>query len=141
MCWTTSYPPELKVAQEDITSYKIVKLNPNNGTYNSIYYPFNYIPDILEEGKLELEENSWGGEIRVAFHSYDEKPIFHFGQFNIYTKHPKVFVRFSLESVLHGNYVVVRCIIPKNAEYYINRSGEIASNKIILTRKYWYVLD
>lgn len=145
MCWRTNGLPQLKVAQEDITSYKIVKLNANNGTYDAIYYPFHYIPDVLEEGKLEIEReySGWGTEINIAFHSYSEKPIFQFIQFGVLIKHPKMDINlgcFSLKNVLDGNHVVVKCIMPEGTRYYINSYGEIASNKIILTREYWNVL-
>lgn len=149
MCWRTSGLPQLKVAQEDITSYKIVKLNANNGTYDAIYYPFHYVPDVLEEGKLEIERSNFfwgteGAEINIAFHSYSEKPTFQFNhQFGIIIKHPKINVNlgcFSLISVLDGNYVVVKCIMPEGTKYYVNDFGEIASNKIILTKEYWHVL-
>lgn len=145
MCWRTSSPPRLKVAQEDITSYKIVKLNANNGTYDAIYYPFHYVPNILEEGKLEIERRSffWGTEINVAFHSYSERPTFQSSHFGIFVKHPKmngVLGCFSFESVLLGNYVVVKCIMPEGTKYYVNNFGEIASDRIILTKEYWHVL-
>lgn len=145
MCWRSSGPPQLKVAQEDITSYKIVRLNANNGTYDAIYYSFHYVPDVLEEGKLEIERiDSRCTEINVAFHSYSEKPIFKFSQFGEkLIKHPKLNIIlgcFSLENVLRGNYVVVKCIIPEGTKYYINNCGEIASNRIILTKEYYHVL-
>ena len=143
MCWRTTDPPQLKVAQEDIISYKIVRLNANNGTYDAIYYPFHYIPDVLEEGKLEIERKSWGTEINIAFHSYSEKPIFQFIQFGIIIKHPKMDVSlgcFPLESVLDDNHVIVKCIMPEGTKYYVNDFGEIASDRIILTKEYWHVL-
>lgn len=144
MCWISCRTPRLKVAQEDITSYKIVRLNANNGTYDAIHYPFHYIPDVLEESKLEIERiDLWYTRINVAFHSYSEKPILQFSKFEICIKHPKlntILGYIPLENVLHDNYVVVKCIMPEDTNYYINDHGEIASNRIILTKEYYYVL-
>ena len=42
------------------------------------------------------------------------------------------------EDILFGNEIVIKCIIPKGAEYYINDNNEIVSSTIIVTDQIVY---
>ena len=42
------------------------------------------------------------------------------------------------EDLLFGNELIIKCIIPKNTEYYINTNNEIVSSTIIVTDQIVY---
>lgn len=117
MCWISANKPEFKVAEEDITSYKIVYKGVNN-KFRSLYFNKIYTPGKLESLKKDLAVEPYTFfHIYEGFHSYEakaegvRKEPFHLSQSNV---------------------TFVRCTIPKGATYCVNEDGEIVSNKIII---------
>lgn len=117
MCWISANKPEFKVAEKDITSYKIV-YKAEKGKFRSMYFNKIYTPGKLESLKKDLLfERTLSYLIYEGFHSYEakaegvRKEPFHLSQSNV---------------------TFVRCTIPKGATYCVNEDGEIVSNKIII---------
>ena len=60
-----------------------------------------------------------GYKINAGYHSYDT-------------------IERAKRSIFFGDEVVIKCIIPKNTEYYINNYNEIVSSTIIVTDQIVY---
>lgn len=72
------------------------------------YYPYG----------VENNENK-GYKIDAGYHSYNT-------------------IEIAQKSKFFGNEVVIKCIIPKDTEYYINNDNEIVSSTIIVTDQIVY---
>ena len=60
-----------------------------------------------------------GYMIDIGYHSYDA-------------------IEIARKNIYFGNEVVIKCIIPKGTEYYINNDNEIVSSTIIVTDQIVY---
>lgn len=122
MCWS-SFHPIKKVAEKDIIVYKVL-----NVSGKSYYKGFCY-----EKGKLyslnkQLKITNLN-YIKEGFHSYSEGSSFCWNIFfnTLIVKSPS--------GLIYENYpkgILVRCVVPKGSEYYVNKLGEVVSNKIIV---------
>lgn len=140
MCWA-NYKKFIfyKIAKEDITCYKIFK--PSKIHYKKTYFffgkkkidslyslirNFKYVPyqkqyhvDLHVDKRLMLWSPTYKTyyAIEEGYHSYA-------------TLH-----RANYKKEMLTPSVIVKCIIPKDAEYYINNNGHILSSNIIVTDK------
>lgn len=110
MCWISRELDE-QVAAKDITVYKVVL--PIYGGCISLYLNFEYKFNTLYAESINIKTYTSEYHITKGFHSYltFEKALRM--KDNIY-------------------HIIVRCIIPKNAHYYINNYEEVVSDKIII---------
>ena len=126
MCWISYKPPVKKIAKKDILVYKFVNYNYYNPLINkctSFFRNFSYKFGVKYNTDIKIEfDNSvcamWVG--REGFHSYCNK---------------KTALYNSKVYVLSPFTTVVKCIIPKGSEYYVNNQYEIISNSIIILKK------
>ena len=148
MCWATRNEPIKLIADKDIECYKNFKLE--NITFKqksifkfkfgkkkitqliSLFKKYKYIPykkqQIIDLKPKELSYypnifNNYkimGYKIDAGYHSYDTIEI---AQKNIF---------------FGDEEVVIKCIIPKGTEYYINNDNEIVSSTIIVTDQIVY---
>ena len=147
MCWYSKNELTKLVASKDIECYKNFRLADITFKQKSIlkfkfgkkkiiqlislFEKYLYIPykkqQIIDLKPIGVSYNPYGVEdyedvgyrIDAGYHSYD-------------TIESAKVTRFYL------NEVVVKCIIPKGAEYYINDDGEIVSSTIIVTDQIVY---
>lgn len=108
-----------KVADRDITTYKVVRLSKDKKTWNATYQYYNApINKLLTaEGDFNPEtHDEWMSIGSGMFHScYDIQ---------------------SLRKHLSNGVVAVKCIIPKGTKYYCNKIGTgICSKQIIVTNE------
>ena len=140
MCWV-SYKgsPAKHIASEDITCYKIfcnsnIMWNQNKVRFlgmpvwnkytikelhslykDYLYVPYNTNPEI--NIFINFSNYLYRWYIEKGYHSYS-------------TLH-----KAKLEKSSNIIEVIVKCIIPKGSEYYINETQEIVSSNIIVTDK------
>ena len=147
MCWISKNEPTKLVAYKDIECYKNFKIRDitfeQKFIFNfkfdkkkitqliSIFKKYLYIP-YKEQPFIDLKP------IRVFDNPYDienYKNMF----YEINTGyHSYNTIEKAQEDILFSNKVVVKCIIPKGAEYYINDDNEIVSSTIIVTDQIVY---
>ena len=129
MCWTSKEFPIMNIATEDIICYKV--FNKNNIIWERIkslvikvipslyeqypYIPYNLNPEIIIK---YVEESIYGKGwlIHEGYHSYE----------TLDKAKEECYPRFEC---------IIKCIIPKNTEYYINENKCIVSSNIIVTDK------
>ena len=147
MCWINRNELTKLVASEDRECYKNFKLTDITFKQKSIFkFKFGkkkiiqlislfekylYIPykkqQCIDLKPIVVSYNPYGVEgfedigykIDAAYHSYDT-------------------IERALKSIFFADEVVVKCIIPKGAEYYINDDNEIVSSTIIVTDQIVY---
>ena len=129
MCWFSHELPIKNIATEDIICYKV--FNKNNIIWERIkslvikvipslyeqypYIPYNLNPEII----IKYVKESIYGEgwlIHEGYHSYETLDK-------------------AKEECCPGFECIIKCIIPKNTEYYINENKCIVSSNIIVTDK------
>lgn len=141
MCWISYNIPVKKIATEDITCYKlfaresIVWKKRKFWFYSqkiierftSLCIAYIYIP-YKENPKINLtclQERDWMWDkiyhwnIEEGYHSYATLSK----------------VKRYINVCSNHYYIIVKCIIPKGSEYYINDKEEIVSSNIIVTDK------
>lgn len=139
MCLIVSTDTKVKIAQEDIVCYKIVKKLPQRvnepQVYASEFMNFKYELGVLNNlgTSLAICTSSIGKYIvKDGFHSF----TFHF---DAYFQMKQYLKRFSSRyDSYYDTYCIVRCIIPKGAEYvegFYNNCQSIVSNKIICKKE------
>ena len=131
MCWTTSKKPVLKEAKEDIIVQKILTRNFRNGLVSLCYTGVNWTKEPhqkLNDLMLPLREGKiW--IINVGLHSVKEITFLDdcFGYWVTRTGY--------MVLPSSSDDVIVECIIPKGAVYYINEHEEYVSSELIYTGK------
>lgn len=118
MSWNSYTKPQRKIAERDISTYKLMALVLDDWC-RSLMMGFVYHYDTLYsmpslniiETKIELPVSGTVYTIKEGFHSYIEGAV-----------------------GVNKNYTV-KCVIPKGSEYYIDKD-EIVSNQIII--KSWH---
>lgn len=137
MCWISYNTPVKKIANEDITCYKLFaseaiiwkkrKLWFNSQKiierFTSLCMAYTYIP-YKENPKVNLtylSERDW---------MWDN--IYHW---NINEGYHSYMTLNKAKNERNLNKVIVKCIIPKGAAYYTNEYQEIVSSNIIVTDK------
>lgn len=135
MCLTLTEKSEIKVAEEDIVCYKVVR-RLCSGFYRSEYYGYLYETGILDKsafGNITITTRPCITTYRSA--NFNQQVIAGYEQvvergFHSFTcKEDAYKYRYSAVS-----YVVVKCIIPKGANYIEGMCSEYpnyVSNKII----------
>lgn len=140
MCWTNykNFIP-LKIAKEDVTCYKL--FSPKKITYRkkylffgekkihslySLILNFRYVP-YQKQDNVDLHVDK-----RLIFRSHTLETYYAIeeGYHSYMTLH-----RANQYKKMLIPPVIVKCIIPKDAVYYINENDEIVSSTIIVTDK------
>lgn len=147
MCWITRNKLTKLVATKDIECYKNFRLEDiifkRKSIFKfkfgkkkiiqllSLFEKYLYIPykkqQFIELKPIEISYNPYGVEdyeeisyrINSGYHSYNT-------------------IEIAQKNILYGDEVVVKCIIPKDTEYYINNNNEIVSSTIIVTDQIVY---
>ena len=147
MCWITRNELIKLIADKDIECYKNFRLDniifKQKSIFNfkfgkkkiiqliSLFKEYKYIPykkqQIIDLKPIEISYFPYGFEdygiigykIDVGYHSYDA-------------------IEKAKRNIFFGDEVVIKCIIPKGAEYYINDYNEIVSSTIIITDQIVY---
>ena len=147
MCWATRNKLTKLIADKDIECYKNFRLNDIIFKQKSIFKfkfgkkkiiqlislfkGYKYIPykkqRIIDLKPIELfyypysfyDNKIIGYKIDAGYHSYDA-------------------IERAKRSIFFGDEVVIKCIIPKDTEYYINNDNEIVSSTIIITDQIIY---
>lgn len=136
MCWISDQIPSPKIASEDITCYKVFcnrdvvwekikflgislwKKHKIKGLYSLykdyLYTPYSSNAEVTLSQTYNSETDYW--YIEKGYHSYSTLDKAELEKFKY------------LE-------IIVKCIIPKGAEYYINEYEDIVSSNIIITDK------
>jgi hypothetical protein len=123
MCLISRYK-EPKVAQKDITVYKVVREVP--GGYSSIYESFFYKSGKLYKTRMSKANGGSldGQELRETAH-YVTKFYIEKGFHTAATK-------IRLKDLIWCDEIIVKGTIPKGSLYYRNASNLLVSNQIIL---------
>ena len=147
MCWATRNELTKLIADKDIECYKNFRLNDIIFKQKSIFKfkfgkkkiiqlislfkEYKYTPykkqKIINLKPIEISYFPYGFEdygiigykIDVGYHSYNA-------------------IERAKRSIFFGDEVVIKCIIPKGTEYYINNDNEIVSSTIIVTDQIVY---
>jgi len=121
-------------ATEDLEVFKAIVVayfEPKNHC-SSIYKDFSYVFDKLY--KTEMKESDDGAYFdytdRIAYELINPKTKFITSGFHSTSTKQRLndHIRYSFQKI-------VKCIIPKGSMYYINKTGCIVSNQIIVTNK------
>lgn len=118
MCWIGTIKDK-KVAQEDITVYKV--FYPSSGGIISPFQMMPYRRNTIYETEFGIvKEFNESITISKGFHSYETLKIAQDSTwFSFFWDFP----------------VIYKCIIPKGSIYYINSEMVVVSNKIIVTNE------
>ncbi len=147
MCWTSSYNPIFKVAEEPIPVKKI--LRENDDDILSIFYHFNWklnqryhtelgIPSLVEnETKNDsspayfyIPLPSW--TIEKGFHTCSEiHKINHSGTIRFVNQYDTPIAMF-IRPEFHNNVKIYNCVIPSGAHYYVNEENDYISEDLII---------
>ena len=147
MCWISKNELTKLIANKDIECYKNFRLGDIIFKQKSIFKfkfgknkiiqlislfkRYKYIPykkqQIIDLKPIEVYFNTCNSEeyfdqgymIDIGYHSYDA-------------------IEIARKNIYFGNEVVIKCIIPKGTEYYINNDNEIVSSTIIVTDQIVY---
>ena len=135
MCLITTQKTAL-IAEKNITVYKVICKD-----LSAIFQEFKYDINVLYETKIKASEQ-WdvlGVHDEWLFDNYPD---------NSWRRHPDLIClgegfhsikdkenAFILKNQLYLSVIVFKCVIPKGSEYYIDASGLIISNKIILKKQ------
>ncbi len=124
MCWTSFKSPVRRIAEQDITCYKVIFVAENKVI--SYYQEYEYEFEKLYTTEISnVAENGYVFIIIQGFHSYEHCPKIN--SEGIESENGTVYKFYNMDTI-----DTVRCIIPKGSEYYINENGEIVSNAIII---------
>lgn len=147
MCWTSKNELTKLIADKDIECYKNFRFEDitfkQKSIFNfkfgknkiiqliSLFKKYKYIPykkqQIINLKPIELfyypdSFNNHGiidYKIDIGYHSYDT-------------------IKIAQKNIFFDNEVIIKCIIPKGTEYYINNDNEIVSSTIIVTDQIVY---
>ena len=147
MCWTSRNELTKLIASKDIECYKNFRLEDIKFKQKSIFkFKFGkkkiiqllslfekylYIPykkqQFIELKPIGVSYNPYGVEdyeeigyrINAGYHSY-------------------ITIEIAQKNIFYADEVVIKCIIPKDTEYYINDNNEIVSSTIIVTDQIVY---
>lgn len=147
MCWTSRNELTKLIATKDIECYKNFKLEDitfeQKSIFNfkigkkkiiqllSLFEKYQYIPykkqQIINLNPIKISFNPYdleyykiiGYRIDAGYHSYNT-------------------IEIAQKNIFYEYEVVVKCIIPKGTEYYVNDNNEIVSSTIIVTDQIVY---
>jgi hypothetical protein len=129
MCWESHSIPELKIASEDIPVFKVVKKD-----HSAYYQPFYYYSlNMVYTTNLGTPLGYiWMCQYQIneGFHSYSTEKckVITLNGDSINTYISVLYNNIRLDHYV--NATVMKCVIPKGAQYYLNNRGEYVSNKI-----------
>ena len=129
MCWITSKKPKLKTANKIIKVYKIFRGSFEK--FSPLLYPYHWIPGEIRHQKIgkvisEKKLSRTRYRINEGFHSFICLPKIEPININeSYIETTYSFIAFENKEI-----IVCECEIPKGSLYYINKCGEIVSNKL-----------
>lgn len=147
MCWTSRNELNKLISDKDIECYKNFRLNDIIFKQKSIFKfkfgkkkiiqlislfkKYKYTPykkqQIIDLKPIEL--------FYYPNNFYDNKII----DYKIYTGyHSYNAIERAKENIFYIDEVIIKCIIPKDTEYYINNDNEIVSSTIIVTDQIVY---
>ena len=148
MCWVSYNIPIKKTATEDITCYKLfaresIVWKKRKFWFDSIekivslcmayeYTPYKANPKVnifYGQDCGWLWKDSPCCYIDEGYHSYATLSKVK-RYINVYNNH-----YYGINKINNNYYIIVKCIIPKGSEYYINDKEEIVSSNIIVTDK------
>ena len=152
MCWTSKNEPTKLVATKDIECYKNFKLRDITFEQKSIFkFKFGkkkiiqlislitkylYIPykkqQFINLKPIEVPYSLYGFEVC----SFKDCDIIYYEIYAGY--HSYGTIEKAKENIFFEDEIVVKCIIPKDTEYYINDDNEIVSSTIIVTDQIVY---
>ena len=147
MCWTTRNELTKLIADKDIECYKNFRLNDIIFKQKSI---FNFI---IGKKKILQLISLFAKHLYIPYEKQqliDLKPIKIYDNIYNVENHKDIYYRIDAgyhsyntiekakEDTWFGNEIVVKCIIPKGTEYYINDDNEIVSSTIIVTDQIVY---
>lgn len=149
MCWTSSYNPIFKVAEEPISVKKI--LRENNDDILSIFYPFNWklnqryhtelgIPSLTEN---EAKNDSLSDYFYVPLPPWTIEEGFYScseihkvncsnrsGMTQFVNQYDTPIALFPTSATY--NIKIYNCVIPLGAHYYVNEENEYISEDLII---------
>lgn len=98
--------------------------------YQAYYFVFTYEKGKRYKTRLRKYE---GGYVNEGFHSYSEKTVTFVNDGNGWLRAKSKKDGYHIEGVpLSQNLTIMKCHIPRWATYYINKNGEIVSNRIVV---------
>ena len=147
MCWTSRNGLIKLIASKDIKCYKNFRLEDITFKQKSI---FNFI---IGKKKIIQLISLFAKYLYIPYEKQqfiDLKPIRIYDNIYNVENHKDILYRIDTgyhsyntiekakEDIWFGSEIVVKCIIPKGTEYYINTNGEIVSSTIIVTDQIVY---
>ena len=135
MCWI-SKKQDIKIAEQDIPIFKIMKKTPSPEIVKSIYQNFSYTLNSLTKSNIKIQAYRWKGIIvNQALHSYNAKKIkCSSNSITLKIEIPTSYCIVELDRfAINMDIIKVKGIIPKGSKYMENIDGEFVSNQLILT--------
>ena len=136
MCWYSYKKPVRKIADKDITCWKVVHLTDLG--FKSIYFGKFYeihkrysIRDELYIHEMYVPSNTTRYDIHKGFHSYNNKVFIKENDYQ------KIVMNENEEmwyDIFHSmsNLHIIKCTIPEDSIYYENEDGELVSLSILI---------
>ena len=131
MCWITDKLPELKIAEKDIATLKVI-LKKNSilipyFQYNNLCYKLNKLSPLVI---LEIETlvNYKRYIIEAGYHSHSESCSYEISSDYIEINND-IYRGYGRDSI---SCCLVSCIIPKGTKYCVNEHNEYVSEQIII---------
>jgi len=140
MCFTIeSKNCKKKIAEKDIVCYKVVdiKIFSDKEVIKGMWHEFIYKLHKTYEEPKPFKRGCNKIEIETGFHSYADikNTIYYVKNSYVVNEYydPKLIKTQQAKTNIFLSTVIVKCVIPKGAEYYYNeRQQEYVSNKIRL---------
>lgn len=139
MCWESNNIPEVKTAEEDIKTFKVICRNSDSELYSYFFYESYSIGEIKRKIILhhELSSNSYTYFIHKGYHSYDKSIKYKY--YDGIIKVGDLLEIYSPNGPLSSMFVfstlcIVECTIPKGTKYCLNEGGEYVSEQIIVDK-------
>lgn len=151
MCWRISFnknPDDYrKIADKDITVYKIGYMTAECNFSGPLYKNFTYKPNVLNMGvKLSVEDKQilsfdkihYEYQINEGYHSYSEKCCL-----KKTFRHSTKIITEDMGIIYHygATFSAGKFIIPKGTEYYKNEDGEFVSSQLVWTGEIYLLAD
>jgi hypothetical protein len=136
MCWTGKIQDHIKCVEVDIKVFKIVRMDKGKLLP---YFHASLMPEGYEVGKRyqttlsmsDIRDDSDTVHVNSGFHSYYcSNYLAEFTKRKVYIG-PLPFSE-GMATAYPNNCALMQCTIPKGAELFINRYGEVVSNEIVV---------
>lgn len=134
MCWVTDKLPELKIAEKDIATLKVVLKKDDMlipyFQYNDFYYKLDKLSPLVTL-KVETLVNYKRYIIETGYHSYSESYSYEISSYYIEINND-IYRNDTFMGLFNYSCCLVSCIIPKGTKYYVNERDEYVSEQIII---------